>query len=125
MGWGVNPLGLKAVLLDVKERYDNPRTYVTENGCALADTPDSSGFVADWGRVNFLREHLRAVYEAIEAGADVRGYFAWSLLDNFEWSMGYDSRFGIVRVDYETLERTPKQSGRWYSDVISKNGIGM
>ena len=123
MGWGVNPSGLKAVLLDVKERYDNPRTYVTENGCALADTPDSSGFVADWGRVNFLRAHLRAVCEAIEAGADVRGYFAWSLLDNFEWSRGYDPRFGIVRVDYETLERTPKQSAVWYRDVISQNGI--
>jgi beta-glucosidase len=125
MGWGVNPSGLKAVLLDLEERYRNPRMYVTENGCALVDTPDSSGFVADWGRVNYLREHLRAVYEAIEAGADVCGYFAWSLLDNFEWSHGYDPRFGIVRVDYETLERIPKQSARWYRDVISQNGINM
>ena len=125
MGWGVNPAGLKAVLLDLKERYDNPEMYVTENGCALADTPDSSGSVADWGRVNFLREHLRAVHEAIAADVDVRGYFAWSLLDNFEWSRGYDPRFGIVRVDYETLERTPKQSARWYSDVISQNGIDV
>jgi beta-glucosidase len=125
MGWGINPSGLKAVLLDLKERYGNPRMYVTENGCALADTPDSSGFVADWGRVNFLREHIRAVRGAIEAGADVRGYFAWSLLDNFEWSMGYGPRFGIVRVDYETLERIPKQSARWYRDVIAHNGIGI
>ena len=125
MGWGVNPAGLEAVLLDLKERYDNPEMYVTENGCALADTPDSSGSVADWGRVNFLREHLRAVHEAIAADVDVRGYFAWSLLDNFEWSRGYDPRFGIVRVDYETLERTPKQSARWYSDVISQNGIDV
>ena len=72
-----------------------------------------------------LREHLRAVHEAIAADVDVRGYFAWSLLDNFEWSRGYDPRFGIVRVDYETLERTPKQSARWYSDVISQNGIDV
>jgi beta-glucosidase len=123
MGWGVSPPGLTAVLLDVKETYDNPPVYITENGCAFPDTPDDEGFVADWGRVNFLRDHLRAVHDAIEAGADVRGYFVWSLLDNFEWSMGYGPRFGIVRVDYETLERTPKQSARWYSEVVAQNAI--
>ncbi|MEA3376944.1 MAG: GH1 family beta-glucosidase [Chloroflexota bacterium] len=125
MGWGVNPSGLKHVLLDVSGRYGNPRTYVTENGCAFPDALGSSGFVADWGRVNFLRDHLRAVHEAIDAGADVRGYLVWSLLDNFEWSMGYGPRFGIVRVDYETLERTPKESARWYSEVVAQNGIDV
>jgi len=79
--------------------------------------------VADWGRVNFLRDHLRAIQEAIEAGVDVRGYLVWSLMDNFEWSMGYGPRFGIVHVDYDTLERTPKQSALWYRDVIAQNGI--
>ena len=125
MGWGINPAGLTTVLLDVKERYDNPPVYVTENGCALPDTADENGFIADWGRVNFLRGHLRAIHEAIEAGADVRGYFVWSLMDNFEWAMGYGPRFGVVRVDYETLERTPKQSALWYRDAIAQNGINI
>jgi len=123
MGWGVNPAGLTAVLLDLKERYGNPRMYVTENGCALRDLPDGDGFVADWGRVNFLRAHLRAVHDAIQAGADVRGYYVWSLMDNFEWASGYGPRFGIVRVDFDTGERTPKQSARWYSDVIANNAL--
>ena len=123
MGWGVNPPGLTAVLLNAKESYDNPPVYVTENGCAFPDTSDDAGFVLDWGRVNFLRGHLRAIHEAIEAGADVRGYFAWSLLDNFEWAMGYGPRFGLVRVNYDTLERTPKQSALWYKDVIAQNGF--
>ena len=123
MGWGVNPAGLAAVLLDLKERYGNPRMYVTENGCALRDVPDGDGFVADWGRVNFLRAHLRAVHDAIQAGADVRGYYVWSLMDNFEWASGYEPRFGIVRVDFDTGERTPKQSARWYTDVIANNAL--
>jgi beta-glucosidase len=121
--WGINPAGLTAVLLDFKERYGNPKVYVTENGCALKDTPDADGFVADWGRVEFLRAHLRAVHDAIQVGADVRGYYVWSLMDNFEWADGYASRFGIVRTDYETLERIPKQSARWYSEVIARNGV--
>ncbi|MGD9028178.1 MAG: GH1 family beta-glucosidase [Anaerolineae bacterium] len=125
MGWGVNPPGLTAVLLDVKETYDSPPVYVTENGCAFPDTPDGAGFVQDWARIDFLRGHLRAVHEAIGAGADVRGYFVWSLMDNFEWAMGYGPRFGIVRVDYETLERTPKQSALWYKDVIARNAIDL
>jgi len=123
MGWCVNPPGLTAVLLDVKERYGNPKMYVTENGCALKDVPDGDGFVADWGRVNFLRAHLRAVHDAIQAGADVRGYYVWSLMDNFEWASGYEPRFGIVRVNFDTGERTPKQSARWYSDVIANNAL--
>jgi beta-glucosidase len=125
MGWGINPPGLTAVLLDVMETYDNPTVYVTENGCAFPDTPDGAGFVQDWGRVNFLRGHLRAVHDAIEGGADVRGCFVWSLMDNFEWAMGYGPRFGIVRVDYETLERTPKQSALWYKDVIAEDAIDV
>ena len=123
MGWGVNPAGLKAVLLDVMETYDNPPIYVSENGCAFPDAPDEDGFVADWARVNYLRGHVRAIHEAIQVGADVRGYFVWSLMDNLEWAMGYGPRFGIVRVDFETLERVPKRSALWYSDVIARKGI--
>ena len=123
MDWGVYPDGLAAVLLHVKEEYGNPKMYVTENGCALEDTPDAKGFVPDWGRVNYLRDHLRAAHTAIEAGANLQGYYAWSLMDNFEWAHGYGPRFGIVRVDFETGERTPKQSAHWYSDVIRQNGL--
>ncbi len=123
MGWGVNPPGLTAVLLDVKGKCGNPKIYVTENGCAFRDAPDEAGFVADWGRINYLRAHLQAVREAIDAGVNLQGYYVWSLMDNFEWAKGYGPRFGLIRVDYETGERFPKQSGRWYSEVISQNGI--
>jgi len=123
VGWGVNPAGLTAALLDIKEEYGNPKVYVTENGCATADVPDADGFVADWGRVNFLRAHLRAVHDAIQAGANVQGYYVWSLMDNFEWVSGYEPRFGIVRVDYQTGKRIPKQSARWYSEVIASNQV--
>jgi beta-glucosidase len=125
MGWGVNPAGLRAVLLNVMETYGNPAVYVSENGCAFPDKPDEHGFVDDWARVSFLRGHLRAIHDAFEAGADVRGYFVWSLMDNFEWAMGCGPRFGIVRVDYETLERTPKRSALWYRDVIAQNAISV
>ena len=125
MGWGIHPNGLTAVLLDVQETYGNSRIYITENGCALPDKPDQTGFVADWERVNFLRAHLQAAWEAIQAGVNMQGYYVWSLMDNFEWAMGYEPRFGLVRVDYETGERIPKQSACWYTEVISQNGISV
>jgi beta-glucosidase len=124
MGWGVNPDGLRAMLLHVKERYNNPTVYVTENGCAVEDVPDEEGFVDDQGRINYLRAHIAAVHEAIQAGADVRGYYVWSFLDNFEWANGFEPRFGLVRVDYQTQQRIPKQSAYWYWDVIENNALG-
>jgi beta-glucosidase len=124
MGWGINPDGIKAALLDLKDRYDSPKILITENGCAMVDIPDEAGFVADWRRIDYLRSHIRAVHEAIEEGVDVRGYYVWSLMDNFEWAHGYGPRFGLVRVDYATGRRTPKQSTRWYSQVIADNSIG-
>ena len=123
MGWGVNPAGLTAVLLDLKDRYGNPPVYITENGTALVDHPDENGFVADWGRVAYLRGHLLAAHDAIAAGADLRGYYVWSFMDNFEWAFGYRPRFGLVRVEYDSLRRTPKQSARWYSEVIANNAV--
>src|SRR5579859_1243896 len=119
MGWGINPAGLTALLLDIAKRFGNPKLYITENGCALRDAADADGYVADWGRVNYLRDHLHAAHEAIQGGANLRGYYAWSLMDNFEWAMGYGPRFGMVRVDFETSQRIPKQSARWYSQAIS------
>ena len=122
-GWEVFAPGLTRVLTWVKERYGNPPIYVTENGAAFFDPPSLDGDrVADPLRVAYLRTHLTAVHAAIEAGADVRGYFAWSLLDNFEWSHGYSKRFGIVHVDFETQKRTPKDSARFYAEVIASNG---
>jgi beta-glucosidase len=123
MGWGINPPGLTAVLLDVKNRCGNPKIYITENGCALHDAPDEMGFVEDWSRVNYIRDHLHAAHAALRAGANLRGYYAWSLMDNFEWAWGYGPRFGLVRVDFETGQRNPKQSARWYSEVIASNGF--
>lgn len=123
MDWGIAPGGLEKVLLDVSAQYGGPPLMITENGCALPDAPDERGFVRDRGRVNFIREHLLAVHRAIEAGADVRGYNTWSLFDNFEWAWGYGPRFGLVRVDYGTQQRIPKQSARWYSRVIAQNTV--
>jgi beta-glucosidase len=122
-GWEVWAPGLTQVLTWVKERYGNPPIYVTENGAAFFDPPSLDGDrVADPLRVDYLRKHLGAVHAAIAHGVDVRGYFVWSLLDNFEWSHGYSKRFGIVHVDFETQTRTPKDSAFFYADVIASNG---
>jgi beta-glucosidase len=122
MGWEVYPSGLTETLLRVRERYGPIPLYVTENGAAFEDPPPEDGVVEDPARVAYLRAHLAAARQAIDAGVDLRGYFAWSLLDNFEWSYGTSKRFGIVRVDYDTQKRTPKQSARFYSDVIRTRG---
>ncbi|MFB9238221.1 GH1 family beta-glucosidase [Plantactinospora siamensis] len=124
MGWLVDPDGLRDLLLDVHRRYPELPLMVTENGAAFPDTVGPNGAVDDPDRLEYVRRHLGAVAEAIRAGADVRGYFLWSLLDNFEWSWGYDRRFGIVRVDYETLRRTAKSSARFYRDVIREHRAG-
>jgi beta-glucosidase len=123
MGWGIDPSGLAAVLMDITDRYGNPVLYVTENGCALIDEPDVNGFVNDPGRINFLRAHIQSTYHAIHAGAKVRGYFAWSLLDNFEWAYGYSKKFGLVRVDVDSQKRIPKQSALWYSKIAENNAV--
>ncbi len=125
MKWGINPQGLKRELLYLKEHYGNPKVYVTENGCALPDFPDESGFVADWERIRYLHAHLHALHQAVQEGANVHGYFAWSLFDNFEWERGYGPRFGLVRVNYDTQERIPKQSAYWFRDVIQNGSISV
>jgi beta-glucosidase len=125
VGWGINPDGLTALLENLRDRYGNPPVYITENGAALNDTPDTRGFVEDWGRVEYLRGYLRAVHAAIARGCDVRGYFVWSLMDNFEWAHGYEPRFGIIRTDYKTQRRIPKRSALWYKEVIANNGVDV
>lgn len=124
--WEVYPDGLADVLLWVKERYGDLPLYVTENGAAFDDPPTPlNGRVHDPQRVQFYRDHLRAARRAIDAGVDLRGYFAWSLLDNFEWSLGYAIRFGIVHVDYETQRRTLKDSAHYYARVVRGNGEAL
>ena len=125
-GWEVHPPSLARTLLWVTERYGRMPLYVTENGAAFYDAPHAiDGAVNDPLRVWYYREHLKACREAIANGADLRGYFAWSLLDNYEWSLGFSKRFGIVHVNYETQERTPKASALFYRDVIRSNGAAL
>jgi beta-glucosidase len=122
-GWEVFAQGLTDVLLQVKERYGNPPLYITENGAAFFDPPTAErGRVEDPLRVDYLRKHIRAIHAALQSGVDLRGYFVWSLLDNLEWSLGYSKRFGIVHVDFANQKRTPKDSARFYSQVIASNG---
>ena len=126
MDWEVYPPGLLRTLEWVKSRYGAVPLYVTENGAAFPDPPLAPpGGVADPLRTAYLRDHLRATREAIARGVDVRGYFAWSLLDNFEWAFGFSKRFGIVHVDHATQLRTPKASARFYADVIRSGGAAL
>lgn len=124
MGWNIDETGLTELLVDISRRYPDQPLMITENGAAFADPVAADGAIHDEDRIDYLRRHLTATGKAIEAGADVRGYFVWSLLDNFEWSFGYSKRFGVIRVDYDSLERTPKDSARWYADVIRNRTLG-
>ncbi|HEX9038587.1 MAG TPA: GH1 family beta-glucosidase [Ktedonobacterales bacterium] len=119
MGWEIYPHGLDIILEDLARDYRPPALLVTENGAAFADEWNGDGRVADAQRVRYLRDHLEAVAQAIEHGAPVAGYFAWSLMDNFEWAEGYNKRFGLVYVDFATQRRIIKDSGRWYAGFIA------
>lgn len=120
-GWEVDPSGLTALLSRVRDEYSPGPFYVTENGAAYYDYRGPDGAVHDPERVSYLREHIRAVGEALRAGVDVRGYFVWSLMDNFEWSQGYSLRFGLTWVDYPSSERVEKDSFAWYRELIAAN----
>lgn len=118
MGWEVYPAGLTDLLLRLKTDYAHlPPIFITENGAAFRDERTSTG-VHDPARTRYLQDHLQALLNAIQAGVDVRGYFAWSLMDNFEWAHGYTKRFGLVYVDYNTQERVLKDSARWYQTFL-------
>jgi len=123
LGWEIDASGLRDVLLRLHRDYPPVSLAVTENGAAGYDYADPEGNVHDPDRVSYLADHFRAAYEALAQGVDLRGYFVWSLLDNFEWSEGYSKRFGLVYVDYATQRRILKDSARWYSDVIRRNGL--
>jgi len=119
MGWEVYPDGLRRLLVRLSDEYSPPAIYITENGAAFGDVRGHDGRVRDPERTAYLESHIGAVSAAVTAGAPIRGYFVWSLLDNFEWAEGYSKRFGIVYVDYPTLERVPKDSFYWYRDFIA------
>ena len=125
-GWEVFPAALTDLLRGFKERYGDIPVYITENGAAFYDPPVAGeGGIDDPLRVDYLKGHLQAIADAIEAGVDVRGYMLWSLFDNLEWSLGYTKRFGAVHVDFATQRRTPKKSAKFYSKVIATNGAGL
>ena len=123
MGWHIDPGAFLEQLRDVRERYGDPEIYVTENGAAFADRPDADGAIDDGRRIAFLHGYLEALATAIAEGVNVRGYFVWSLMDNFEWDQGYTKRFGLVHVDYESLARTPKRSFAYMQSVIAENAV--
>lgn len=125
MGWEVYSGGLTEMLSWLAQRYGAVPLYVTENGAAFHDPDHADVPVADYQRSAYIEAHVRAVRKALAAQVDVRGYYVWSLLDNFEWSQGYTKRFGIIHVDYETLERTPKESARRYREIIASGGADL
>ena len=123
MGWEIDPEGLYETLTRVWREYGPLPLYVTENGAAFDDTLDADGRVRDEDRRSYLERHFAAAHRALSEGVDLRGYFVWSLLDNFEWAFGYSRRFGLVHVDYATQARTLKDSGRWFAEVTRANGL--
>jgi beta-glucosidase len=120
-GWEVYPEAIHDVVMRIWRDYKKP-IYITENGCGYGDGPDANGVVNDQRRISFLQRYIGQVGRAIEEGADVRGYYHWSSMDNFEWAMGYSQRFGLIYVDFDSQKRYIKQSGRWYRDVIANRG---
>lgn len=127
MGWPLTPNGLEDLLVRWHKEYGSklPDLYITENGAAYDEGPDANGVVNDQRRIDYLQTHLKAVSNAIAQGSPVKGYYQWSLMDNFEWALGYEKRFGIVHVDFDTQKRTIKESAKWYSNVIKNNGSGI
>ncbi|MFE7508240.1 GH1 family beta-glucosidase [Promicromonospora sp. NPDC057488] len=123
MGWNIEPEGLHDLLVTLRDRFPDLPLMITENGGAFPDTDVADGTVRDADRIDYVRRHLVQVERAVDDGVDVRGYFLWSLFDNYEWAYGYAKRFGIVHVDYDTLDRTPKASARWYSELIRRRDL--
>lgn len=125
MGWKIYPQGLEKLLLRLKTEYSNIPVYITENGAAFQDLVCQDGVVQDDDRIAFLRDHLVSAHRALQEGVNLKGYFVWSLLDNFEWSRGYSKRFGLISVDFQTQKRTPKKSFYWYQEIIAANALRL
>lgn len=127
MGWPITPHGLGSLLVRWTREYGDllPQLFITENGVAYDTVPDADGKVRDDKRISYFNDHLLSIRDAIERGANVGGYFAWSLMDNFEWAMGFGMRFGLIYVDFKTQERIIKESGHWYRKTIETNGTEL
>ncbi|MBV9125121.1 MAG: family 1 glycosylhydrolase, partial [Planctomycetes bacterium] len=121
--WEVYPAGLRELLQRLQQDYHPPAILITENGIPLDDAPDAQGQVLDPARISYLRRHLAEVHHVLEEGIPVRGYFVWSFLDNFEWALGYQMRFGLVYVDFATQKRIPKASARWFHPVVRAGSV--
>lgn len=125
MGWEIHPPTLGALLRELNDRYDFPSFMITENGAPMPDQLREDGRIVDDDRLNYIRDHLAQVHEAIADGCPIEGYLVWSLFDNFEWAWGYEPRFGIVEVDFETQERIPKKSAEWFSATATSNEVSF
>ena len=125
IGWPITPEGLGDLVLRVGRDWPELDIYISENGAAYTDGPGADGEVHDDRRVDYLQGHLKSLARGIAEGAPVKGYFVWSLMDNFEWAEGYEMRFGIVHIDFETLKRTPKKSAKFYANIIATNGESL
>jgi beta-glucosidase len=125
IGWGIFPEGFYKVLLWLRDEYNNPAIFITENGACDNTVPDASGVVNDEIRTNYYRQHVAALHRAMQSGCNIRGYMAWSLLDNFEWAWGFSKRFGLVYVDFASLKRIPKASYAWYQALIANRGLTL
>jgi len=123
IGWEVWPRAIYDLLMRITCDYDRPAIEITESGCSYNDGPDHDGKIHDTKRIAYHRAYLNHVARAIEDGADVRGYHAWTLMDNFEWAEGYGQRFGLVHVDFTTQKRTIKESGKWFGEVAARNAV--
>lgn len=122
MQWAVVPWGCRKLLHWIADRYDNPPIFITENGCAYEDEV-IDGEVDDQARVEFYAQYLAECANAVEQGVNLKGYFAWSFMDNFEWAMGYTKRFGLHYVDFETGQRTPKLSAQWFAKLLKTSDV--
>lgn len=122
MGWEIYPGGLTELLIRIRDEYENIPVYITENGAAFGETKTRQERLADQNRIAFLEQHFDEALKAIHAGCDLRGYYVWSLMDNFEWAHGYAKRFGLIDINYDTLERQPKASAYWYQGFIKGQG---
>ena len=123
MGWEIVPEAYYDQIMDLKNNYGNPDIYLTENGAAYPDKIDENGEINDDDRIDYFKKYLNAVHKAINDGAKVKSYFAWTFMDNFEWALGFEKRFGIVHVDFKTLKRTPKKSYFFFKDLVENNSI--
>jgi beta-glucosidase len=123
MTWGIDPTGLTDILKELRTEYGNPRVYVTENGAFFKETPDASGRIDDRERIAYLRDHIATAHHALTAGANLGGYFIWTLVDNWEWAHGFTATFGLARLDRATLTRSPKASYDWFARVVRSNTV--